>query len=432
MSDIVDGYAVDAGGAPPTGSWSTPTRSGCCPAARTGSWPRLPEWSRTLSCRRAWQRAAARTVADPAAGSRDRRDRGIRSRRRAPVTVRVEPSIARVQRRRRRPVSPWWWTTATRTTGDRAADGQRPRARRRLPLRPGRGHRGSWRVGPREGWWPAPPVRNPVASSPGLAHRVRNRGRRRVDAAATWCSRRRWWSRTRWSSSCGARPWCGLRDGEVATARLRDSATGPGRRRGDRTARCQPTPSAWFARWTTTRGAGACRRFDRGRAPALLPAPEPGTEVTQPVALIASDGLRAARDPAHPRAQRQRVTDDDARRAARSQRRAPGEWRRGSSTVVVDNRGGRQPIRVRLRGDDPENVLAFAFNPAELTIGPGQARPAESWSRLGGPPPDRRSPARSRWLPPTAGSVSTTGSILQAVGDRRPWARVVLTRSAGC
>ena len=45
--------------------------------------------------------------------------------------------------------------------------------------------------------------------------------------------------------------------------------------------------------------------------------------------------------------------------------------RRGRMTAVVDNRQGAQPVRVSLRGDDPENSLHFAFSPPVLDVAPG-------------------------------------------------------------
>ena len=42
--------------------------------------------------------------------------------------------------------------------------------------------------------------------------------------------------------------------------------------------------------------------------------------------------------------------------------------RRGRMTAVVDNRQGAQPVRVSLRGDDPENSVHFAFSPPVLDV----------------------------------------------------------------
>ena len=45
--------------------------------------------------------------------------------------------------------------------------------------------------------------------------------------------------------------------------------------------------------------------------------------------------------------------------------------RRGQLTAVLDNRAGTQPVRVRLRGDDPMNIVRFTFTPGELAVPPG-------------------------------------------------------------
>ena len=40
-------------------------------------------------------------------------------------------------------------------------------------------------------------------------------------------------------------------------------------------------------------------------------------------------------------------------------------------TAVVDNRQGAQPVRVTLRGDDPQNSVRFAFSPPVLDVAAG-------------------------------------------------------------
>ena len=46
--------------------------------------------------------------------------------------------------------------------------------------------------------------------------------------------------------------------------------------------------------------------------------------------------------------------------------------RRGYVRAVLDNRDGAQGLRVTMRGDDPENVMRFAFTADTLEIPPGQ------------------------------------------------------------
>ena len=102
--------------------------------------------------------------------------------------------------------------------------------------------------------------------------------------------------------------------------------------------------------------------------------------------------------------------------------------RRGSSSVIVDNGQGRAPIRLWLRGDDPENVLAFTFTPAQLDIPAGQS--VTSRMTFSGPrAPGGREITRSFTVAATDGRSAATdaGSIIQSASDRRPWARVLLT-----
>ena len=158
------------------------------------------------------------------------------------------------------------------------------------------------------------------------------------------------------------------------------------------------------------------------------PAIEPGTEVTREVALVASDGKRTARTPVTLRQSASvspmttlavRLDPSVVRLANR---------RRGSSAVIVDNGQGRAPIRVWLRGDDPENVLAFTFTPAQLEIPAGQS--VTSRMTFSAPrAPGGREITRSFTVAATDGrsAATTTGSIIQSASDRRPWARVLLT-----
>jgi P pilus assembly chaperone PapD len=158
------------------------------------------------------------------------------------------------------------------------------------------------------------------------------------------------------------------------------------------------------------------------------PAIEPGTEVVREVALIASDGTRTARTPVTLR-QSASVSPMTtlAVRLDPSVVRLSNR-RRGSSAVVVDNGQGRVPVRVWLRGDDPENVLSFTFTPAQIEVPAGQAmtsRMTFSAPRA----PGGREITRSFTVAATDGrsAATTAGSIIQSASDRRPWARVLLT-----
>ena len=162
------------------------------------------------------------------------------------------------------------------------------------------------------------------------------------------------------------------------------------------------------------------------------PALEPGTEVTREVTLVASDGARTARTPVTLRQSASvspmttlavRLDPSIVRLANR---------RRGDAAVIVDNRQGRAPIRVWLHGDDPENVLAFAFAPAHLDVPAGQAVTSRLTFR-GPRAPGGREITRSFTVAATDGrsTVGDAGTIIQSAGDRRPWLRVLLTVAGG-
>lgn len=158
------------------------------------------------------------------------------------------------------------------------------------------------------------------------------------------------------------------------------------------------------------------------------PGPEAGAEVTRSVMLTASDGRRTARTrldlvqvtSASPMTTLAVHLDPSVLRI--------GNGRRGTLNAVVDNRRGQQPVRVWLTGDDPENLVRFTCTPAELLIDAGQT--AASRVQLQAPrPPTGQEMTRSFTLAATDGRavVVGSGSLIQAAADRRPWLRVVLT-----
>ena len=162
------------------------------------------------------------------------------------------------------------------------------------------------------------------------------------------------------------------------------------------------------------------------------PLPEPGTEVSRAVTLTAADGRRVARS---------QVTLVQTASASPmttlavhldpSVVRLPNR-RRGSASVFVDNRHGQAPIRVSLRGDDPENTVAFTFTPAVLDVPAGQSvgsRVAFSAPRA----PGGREITRSFTVAASDGRSAATacGTLIQSASDRRPWVRVLLTIAGG-
>jgi hypothetical protein len=158
------------------------------------------------------------------------------------------------------------------------------------------------------------------------------------------------------------------------------------------------------------------------------PAIEPGTEVSREVALVASDGKRTARTQLT-----LRQSASTSPMTTLAVRLDPSivrltNRRRGSSSVIVDNGQGRAPIRLWLRGDDPENVLSFTFTPDQLDIPAGQS--VTSRMSFSGPrAPGGREITRSFTVTASDGrsAATDTGSIIQSASDRRPWARVLLT-----
>jgi len=157
--------------------------------------------------------------------------------------------------------------------------------------------------------------------------------------------------------------------------------------------------------------------------------PDPGTEITRSLSISATEGTgRVARTQLSlvhtaspsPMATLAVQLDPSVLRL--------GSGRHGSARVVVDNRRGHSAARVRLRGNDPENVVSFGFEPPELSVGPGQVLATRV--RMSTPrPPGGREVNRSVTIEVTDGrtSVTTGGAIIQSIGDRRPWVRVVLT-----
>lgn len=158
------------------------------------------------------------------------------------------------------------------------------------------------------------------------------------------------------------------------------------------------------------------------------PIPEAGTEITRIVTLTASDGRRVARTQvslvhsasASPMTTLAVELDPSVLRL--------GSGRRGTASVVVDNRRGATAARVWLQGDDPENSVSFGFSPTELVVGPGQLLTSRVTMSVPRPPAGREI-SRPVTVLATDGlaSVAAAGTVLQAAADRRPWARLLLT-----
>jgi hypothetical protein len=102
--------------------------------------------------------------------------------------------------------------------------------------------------------------------------------------------------------------------------------------------------------------------------------------------------------------------------------------RHGRLRAMVDNRNGAQPLRVAMRGDDPENIVHFAFAPATLDIPAGQVT-ATTVTVSAARAPSGQQVSRPFTIVATDGrsEAQAQGSLIQSGADRRPLARVLLT-----
>ena len=99
--------------------------------------------------------------------------------------------------------------------------------------------------------------------------------------------------------------------------------------------------------------------------------PPPGEQTTRPFSVAASDGQTAveASGSLHQVSSRNPIETLSVKLDPSVLQLGSG--RRGQVMAVLDNRSGTQPVRVRLRGDDPMNIVRFAFSPGELDVPPG-------------------------------------------------------------
>ena len=99
--------------------------------------------------------------------------------------------------------------------------------------------------------------------------------------------------------------------------------------------------------------------------------PPPGEQATRPFTVAAGDGLTTveATGTLHQVSSRNPIELLQVKLDPSVLQLASG--RRGQLTAVLDNRNGTQAVRVRLRGDDPMNIVAFSFAPGEVEVPPG-------------------------------------------------------------
>jgi hypothetical protein len=155
--------------------------------------------------------------------------------------------------------------------------------------------------------------------------------------------------------------------------------------------------------------------------------PPPGQEWTRQFTVTASDGYSSAEALGSLVQSSSRAAIETlAVRLDPSVLRLSG--RRGGLRALIDNRNGTQPIRVTMRGDDPENIVRFTFAPGILDIPPGQVASSSvtlttSWAPAG------EEVTRPFVILGSDGrfEVEADGSIIQSSAERRPLARLLLT-----
>ena len=160
--------------------------------------------------------------------------------------------------------------------------------------------------------------------------------------------------------------------------------------------------------------------------------PQPGQEVTRPFTVSASDGDVAVEASgslvqACSRAAIETLAVELDPTVLRLGRR-----RQGMVTAVVDNRKGLQPLRVAMRGDDPENSIRFSFNPNVLDVAPAQlARVAVTLQARGVPGGQELNRPFTVSASDGQTEVVAQGNLVQTSMERRPVARVLFTLLGG-
>ena len=160
--------------------------------------------------------------------------------------------------------------------------------------------------------------------------------------------------------------------------------------------------------------------------------PPPGEEATRPFTIGASDGQSAvdASGTLVQTSSREAIELLFVRLDPSVLRMAP--WRRGTLAARVDNRGGAQPVRVSMTGDDPENVVGFTFAPQVLDIPAGKVANSRVTVKI------KRAPSALEMTRPFKimasdghTDVHANGELIQAALNYRPLARVLFTALGG-
>jgi hypothetical protein len=160
--------------------------------------------------------------------------------------------------------------------------------------------------------------------------------------------------------------------------------------------------------------------------------PQPGQEVSRPFTITASDGDQSVETSGSLVQTSSRAAIETLALQLDPTVLRLGSRRRGVLTAVVDNRKGSQPVRVGLRGDDPENSLRFAFTPNVIEVAPGRLARTAVTVRAPGVPGGREV-TRPFLVAASDGQseVVAEGNLVQAATERRPLARVLFTLFGG-
>ncbi|GAA1432278.1 hypothetical protein GCM10009616_21350 [Microlunatus lacustris] len=160
--------------------------------------------------------------------------------------------------------------------------------------------------------------------------------------------------------------------------------------------------------------------------------PDPGQELARPITVTATDGQRSVEA-----AGSLVLSSSRSAMEVLALRLDPSvlrlqNGRRGSLSVVVDNRGGTSPVQVALQGDDPENSLDFRFAPPVLEVAAGHAVRTTATVHA---PRIAGGQQLTRPITVTASdghtSVESSGSVVQSAAPRRPLARILFTVLGG-
>lgn len=105
-----------------------------------------------------------------------------------------------------------------------------------------------------------------------------------------------------------------------------------------------------------------------------------------------------------------------------------GERKPAVSQIIVDNRRGSRPQRIRLEARDTENNVQFTIQPQDLVVPPGQYAAARLTMRAPRPAAGE-SVTRSLIVAAWDGqqSIETQGQLVQYTATQRPFLRLLLT-----